>query len=396
MELSDLVYIDATGYHYADYPTFLQYFTDKYKSIYGEDVYLEADSYDQQNIAIQAKAAYDMAAAGNAVYNSFSPLGAQGVGLSRVVKINGLRRNVPSYSQVTLAIVGTEGTIITNGIATDQLGQKWLLPTNVTIPGAGTINVTATAEQIGFVTAEANTITNIFTPTRGWQTVNNAAAATPGEAVESDAQLRIRQSQSTSLPARTPFDATLAAVANVTGVSKVQGYENYTNSTDSNSLPPHSICVVTVGGSDTDIANAIMSKKTPGTEPVGNTGPIEVEDERGMPIDIYYSEAVTATIGVTVNIVAGAGWSNNYIDSIKSAVAEAINLLPIGSVIYYTALFVPALLVGMDGYGTFSLTSVAIGKNGGARTSNNIALAQGINAENPVCSAGSDVTVNVS
>lgn len=396
MELTDLVYVDATGYHYADYPAFRTWLVDQYKGIYGDDVYLEDDSQDGQFLSILAQAFYQTAALGNAVYNSFSPSTAQGVGLSRVVKINGLRRLSPSYSTATLTIVGTAGTVITNGIAQDSLGQKWLLPASVTIPGGGSVSVTATAEQIGFVTAQANTITTIFTPTRGWQTVNNATAASPGEPVESDAQLRQRQSISTSLPAETPLDATIGAVANVTGVSKATGYENYEDTTNGIGLPPHSIVIAVVGGTDDDIANAIMSKKTPGTNPEGNTGPITVQDNRGLPVLIKFTRAVTAEIQCTVNVTAGTGWSNDYVDDIKAAVAAAINAVGIGQIVYFSALFTPALLVGQPGNGTFSISSLTIGKNGGGQSATNISLDQGIDAENPVCDPAVDVTVNVS
>jgi uncharacterized phage protein gp47/JayE len=396
MDINDLVYIDATGYHYSDYPTFLQWLTEAYQGIYGADVYLGADSQDGQFLAILAKAFYDTAALGASVYNSFSPLTAQGTGLSRIVKINGISRHSPSYSTVTVTITGQADTVITNGIATDVLNQKWLLPTTVTIPFAGTIDVTATAEQIGFVTAEANTITNIFTPTRGWQTVNNSGAATPGDAVESDAELRIRQSQSTALPAQTVFDATLGAVANLTGVTKVQGYENFTDITDANGLDPHSICVVTVGGDGTEIAQAILDHKTPGTDPVGNAGPEEVFDARGIPYEIAYSEADTATIQVDVAGVAGPGYSSDYEPLIKAAVAAAINALPIGAQIFYTTLFVPAYLIGTPAYGTFSITSIEIGIDGGGTSAANIDLDTGIDAQNPVCDPDTDVTVTIS
>lgn len=393
--ITDLVFIDSTGYHYADYPTFLAWLTAQYQAIYGADIYLEADSMDGQFLAVLAQAFYDTAALGASVYNSFSPVTAQGVGLSRVVKINGLRRNVPSFSTVTLTIGGTAGTVITNGIATDNLNQQWLLPATVTIPGGGSINVTAKAAVVGFVTANSSSITNIFTPTRGWQTVTNAGAATPGEPVETDAQLRMRQSVSTAAPAQTVFDATLATVANITGVSKVQGYENFTDGTV-NGLAPHSICVVTVGGTSSAIAQAIVDQKTPGTDPVGNTGPITAFDSRGIPYNIYYSEAVTASIQATVTGVANAGWSTDSIPLIKAAVAAAINALPIGAEIFYTTLFLPAYLVGTPAYGTFSITGITIGKNGGGQSSANIVLATGINAENPVCNPSSDVTVSIS
>ncbi len=395
MTIADLVYIDSTGYNFADYATFLSWLTGQYQSIYGQDVYLEADSMDGQFLAILAKAFYDTAALGASVYNSFSPLTAQGVGLSRVVKINGLKRQVPSFSTVTLTIVGSAGTVISNGIATDGLNQQWLLPTTVTIPGGGTIDVTATAALVGFVAADADTITNIFTPTRGWQTVNNAGAATPGEPVETDAQLRQRQSVSTSLPAQTVFDATLGAVANLPGVTKVQGYENFTNGTVGD-LVAHSICVVTVGGIDTDIAQAIVDQKTPGTDPVGNHGPITAYDSRGIPLSIYFSYAVTATIHATITGVANTGWSTDFAELIKAAVAAAINALPIGAEIFYTTLFVPAYLIGTPAYGTFSVTGITIGKNSGMQSAANIVLATGLNAENPVCDPSADITVSIS
>ena len=395
MTIADLVYIDSTGYHYADYPTFLSWLTSQYQSIYGADVYLEADSMDGQFLAILAQAFYDTAVLGASVYNSFSPLTAQGAGLARVVKINGLKKLVPSFSTVTVTIVGTAGTVITNGIASDSLNQQWLLPVTVTIPGGGTIDVTATAAVVGFVTANANSITNIFTPTRGWQTVNNAGAASPGDPVEEDAQLRQRQSISTSLPAQTVFDATLGAVANLPAVTKVQGYENFTDSTV-NGLVAHSICVVTVGGADTDIAQAIVDQKTPGTDPVGNHGPVTVFDSRGIPLSVYFSYAVTAEIQATVTGVSNQGWSTDFVPLIQAAVAAAINALPIGSEIFYTTLFVPAYLVGTPAYGTFSVTGITIGKNSGMQSAANIVLATGLSAENPVCNPSVDVTVSIS
>lgn len=391
--VTQLCFIDATGYNFVDYPTVHAWLIAQYQVIYGSDVYIEPDSQDGQFLAFLAQAFYDTFALGASVYNSFSPVTAQGVGLARVVKINGLTKQSPSFSTVTVTIVGTAGTVITNGYATDTLGQQWNLPTTVTIPGPGTIDVTATAAVIGFVTADTATITTIGTPTLGWQTVNNAAAALPGGAVETDAALRIRQIMSTSLPALTPFQATLAAVGNVTGVTKTQGYENYTDSTDGNSLPPHSICVVVVGGNDVAIATAIMSKKTPGTNPFGNHGPITVSDGAGLPVPISFSYAIPAEIQATVNVTTQAGWNTAYEALIQAAVSSALSALPIGAVVYPSSLYVPALLIGTPAYQTFYITSIAVGKNGGSQSSSPLSLVQGENAEDPI-SITSDITVN--
>lgn len=392
VSITTLVFVDSAGYHFADYPTFLNYYQTGYQNIYGTDTYIDPDSQDGQWLAFQAQAAYDMATVGASIYNSFSPLTAQGAGLARVVKINGLTKESASFSTVDVTVVGTAGTVITDGFGTDTLNQQWNLPSTVTIPSSGSIDVTATAQNIGLVTAEANTITTIGTPTFGWQTINNAAAAIPGAAIESDTDLRIRQQQSQAIAAQTVFDATLAAVANVTGVSKTQGYENFTDSSV-NGLPPHSICVVTVGGNSTDIVNAIGVKKTPGTNPFGNTGPFTYTDSKGLPVPIYYSEAVTAEIQVTVNVTENTGWTSDTEDLIKQAVADSINLLNIGSIVYPSSLYPIALLLGTAVAGTYYITSIEIGKNGGMQSSSPIALATGENAENPV-SVLTDITVN--
>jgi len=396
--ISDLVYIDSTGYHFASYPEFLAWLTDSYKAIYGADVYLEPDSQDGQFLAILAQGFYDTASLGASVYNSFSPATAQGVGLSRNVKINGIERSSASYSTVTLTIVGTADTVITNGVAADTLEQNWLLPETVTIPGSGTIDVIAVAQNIGFVTAEANTITTIFTPTLGWQTVNNAAAATPGAAIETDAALRRRQALSTSIPAQTVFESALGRVGSVEGVTKVFGWENFTNTTDSIDMPPHSVNFTVVGGDSDAIANAIVSGKTPGTNPVGNTGPITVYDSQGMPLEIYYSEAVTATIEVVVTGTQGVGWSTDFEADIKQAVADYINALPIGSSIQPISLLIPASLIGTAAYGTFSVTDVQASISGDPPASTLIVLDQGMQgtgAQNPVCDPDTDVTVTI-
>lgn len=391
MEITELVYIDDTGYHYADYPSFLTWIQDKYRGIYGADVYLEADSQDGQFLAVLAKSYYDLAAHGAATYNSFSPVTAQGLGLARVVKINGLTKQSASYSTVTLTVVGQAGTVITDGVAQDTVGQKWLLPTPTTIPGGGSVDVVATAETIGAVTAEIGTVTSIFTPTLGWQTVTNAAAATPGSAVEEDAELRARQAVSTANPSLTVFDGTTGAVSNVSGVTKAKGYENDTASTDGNGIPAHSICMVVAGGADADIAQAIQVHKTPGTGTFGDTSEV-VYDSHGMPLTISFQRAVTATISVRVTLSAGTGWSSDYEDLIKAAVAAIVNAGPIGDTVLYTTFFGPAYLPGTPASGTFVIASIELKKNAGAFAQANVTLDFD---ENPVCNPATDVTLVV-
>ena len=387
MNLSDLAFIDSTGYNFPDYPTVLSWLTQKYKDTYGEDVYLEADSQDGSFLAILAQAIYDSLSIGASVYNSQSPLFAQGVGLSTRVKINGISRQVSTNSTADLTIVGTSGTVITNGIATDGLDQKWNLPASVTIPGGGSIVVTATAAISGAVSALAGTITKIFTPTLGWQTVTNAASATLGAPVETDAELRVRQKTSVANPSLTVFDGTKGAVANVAGVTASEGYENDTGSTDGDGIPAHSISIVAAGGDALAIADAIALHKSPGCGTYGTTSET-VYDSKGMPNTINFYRPTVQVIKAQVTIAAGVGWSTDFEALIQKAVADTINAFGIGKTILITKLYAPAYLLGTPAGSTFDITSIEIAKFADALGVVNIPL---LFNEQPYC----DYAVNV-
>lgn len=388
MAINDLVYDDATGFHYPDYPTILQYFKDQYHAIYGADVYLEADSQDGQWIAILALALYDTYQIASAVKNSFSPLTAQADALSRNVKINGIRRGVATYSSVDLTIIGVAGTVISNGKAKDTLDQTWILPASITIPPGGSIVVTATAEKVGAIKADPNTITKIGTPTRGWQSVNNAAAAAVGNPVETDAELRRKQTLSTALPSLSVISGIRGAVASITGVSRSRVYENDTDTVNADGIPAHTISAVVEGGDVQQIANAIALKKTPGTGTFGTTS-ATTYDRYGQPTIINLFRPSTATIGVEVSIVAMTGYTTGYADQIKQAVAAAITALNIGDDVLVTKLYISATLPNAAG-ATYDITQIRIKTGAGAFAAANIPLAFN---EVAFCDAAVDVTV---
>lgn len=402
MDLTTLVFIDAQGYHFADFPTFLQAYQSAYQGVYGSDTYLGADSQDGQWVTIQAQATYDMAAVGASVYNSFSPATAQGAGLARVVKINGINKGIATKSSVVLTIVGSNGTVILNGVAIDSLEQQWNLPASVTIPGSGTINVTATAANAGNVTASPGTITTIFTPTLGWQSVNNAASAVAGNPVETDGGLRIRQQNSTALPAQTLLVATQGALSNLVGVTGVRAYENDSETTDGNGLPAHSVCFVVNGGANLQtIANVIGLYKTQGTTTTtgSETDPTYAQsetytDSKGMPVTIkFISPARPATINVQLSVTAlTAGWSTDFIALIQASVAAFVQNGSIGGIVIFTELYLPAYLAGTSAQGTFSVSALMSKKNAGSYGTSDIDLAFD---EVSICDAASNVHVTV-
>ncbi|MBO2926642.1 baseplate J/gp47 family protein [Metapseudomonas otitidis] len=365
--------ISATGISAPTYAEVLAYLQQQFRSIYGDDIYLESDSQDGQFLAVIAAAINDSNAATVAAYNAFSPLTAQGAGLSKNVKINGIARAVATNSSVDLVLVGQAGTTITNGQARDEADNLWALPASVTIPPAGEITVTATCTVVGDIDAAPGAISQIATPTRGWQSVTNPAAATAGAPVETDAALRARQATSVALPSRTVLEGTVGAVANLEGVTRYRAFENDSDTTDANGLPRHSIALVVEGGDAAAIAQAIAAKKTPGTGTYGTTSQV-VTDLYGVSRVIRFYRPTEDTAHVKINLTALAGYNTSIGQAIQQAVADYINSLAIGGTIYLWRLAVPANLGGDSRSLTFDINSILIGLNAGTPAAADIVL----------------------
>lgn len=344
-----------------------------FQAIYGTDVYLGADSQDGQLLAIVAKAVDSANQACIAVYNSFSPTNAQGAGLSSLVQINGLTRSVASASQADLTIVGTVGVTLTNCQARDDAGHLWSIPTT-TIPSGGTILVTATCTELGAIAAPAASITAIATPTFGWTSVTNAAPATLGDPLETDATLRQRQVQSVALPSTTILAGLRGALLALTGVSQAVVYENDTSTTDSNGIPEHSISCVVEGGNITEVGQTILARKTPGTGTYGSTT-VVVHDVYSTPYSINFYPPTTVAIKAGITLHSLTGYSSAVADAIKQSVADYVNALPIGQSVFLTRLYLPALLNGDPMVSTYEIVTLQIGPLAGSLGSSDIAVA---------------------
>lgn len=382
--------VTASGISAPDYQTILNTMTGYFQQIYGDDVYLEPDSKDGQMLAIYARGIHDVNNMAIAVYNSFSPATAQGRGLASNVKINGISVTPASRSTADVRIVGQVGTLITNGTVRDSNGISWSLPGTVVIGTDGTVTVTATCQIDGAVVAPAGSITEIGTPTRGWQSVTNPAAATAGRKVETDAELRQRQSKSVAIPSLTVLDGIMGAVATLPGVERYRGYENDTSVADANGLPPHSISLVVAGGDAAAIAKTIATKKTPGGGTYGTTT-ISVTDKYGIVHPISFFRPTTVDIYARVEIKALQGYTSAVGEEIRTAVAAYINEIEIGDPVYLTRLFLPANLNGSADSATFDITDLQIGTSPGSLAPANVVI--GFNAVAACVPANVEVVV---
>jgi Baseplate J-like protein len=403
--------VDSTGIHIPDFATVLLYYTTGYQGIYGSDTLLASDDQDGELLGLLAQSVYDCNQMAVSVYNSYSPATAQGAGLSSVVKINGIARDIPSNSTVDVSIGGVVTLTITNGLVSDPSGIQWALPASVTIPSPGAITVTATCLTAGAIQLVSGSVMTPINPTLGWQTAVTVANATPGAPAELDPALRIRQSLSTALPSSTMLDGIQAAVLAVPDVvtTAFRIYENDTPApavvdTLRNTIPGNSIAVVTQGGDAMAIAQAIAgSKFAAGTY---GTTTETIIDSLGISHAINFFFLTQPPIAWVVTLTPGPQFSTNTIALIQNSMAAFTNLVGTGnnlqisraynaaylgpSISNTVAAFQAAVASGdtttqatlaaqltmlNQAANTYEITALAVGRNGATPTPTDVAIA---------------------
>lgn len=357
--------ITAAGLTIPTYVEIRDDLLDQYRTIYGQDVYLREDSADYQWISIVALRIYDAMQSIQLCYNNRAPQTAIGSGLDQIVKMNGIARKLATNSTAIVTITGLAGTVITNGVVTDTGGYKWDLPATVTIGIDGTVDVTATCQTIGSISALENTITSIYTPVAGWTSVNNVAAATLGEPIETDVGLRARQSLSVTAPSMNLLTGTWSAIAAMEDVTRYNVVENYTNEYDADGTPPHSITCVVEGGTSADIAETIWKNRGLGCLTNGDVHENITDPISGIvtAIGFYRPTYVPIYATLTIEGFTALGYTTTTKDDIQQAIVDYLNALQIGADVTISALYAAAMAATEDIHNPkFSIWNIAIAK----------------------------------
>lgn len=343
------------------------------RAIWGADIDVDPDSLDGEQLGIYAESISNLAMLAEDVYNGFSPQGAVGLALSRLVQLNGIRRIAGDYSDVTITATGTQGTVILAGslVRNPTTNVQFQTLADATIPASGTIDIAARSTVFGPLTSPAGTVTRIDTPIFGWQTVTNGADAIPGRLEETDEELRIRRAQSTATPGVSILDSIYANILALSDVRHVAVYENDQDTpAPVTGQAPHSIKAIVDGGIDADIARIIYLKKTAGTTSLGAVT-VSINDTQGHPHDVHFARPVDKNIYITVNLHTRPGWPANGADQIKDAlVAWNLKEQNIGDELVYSNLYSPINSVPGS-----SIDSLFIGTAPAPAGTSNIAVA---------------------
>jgi uncharacterized phage protein gp47/JayE len=335
------------GYARERLDEFLQEIIDGFKTIFGENIDVSADSIDGQIIGILAEAFSDLDQNVELISKTCNPAEAAGNQLSTLVTINGIARKDATYSTVSIDITGVNGTIIPAGSiikTSDEAANRFIIDSDITISGT-TGSGTATAENAGAVIALTGTLTVIDTPKLGWQTVTNPTDASLGQEEESDAELRVRRKQSVSISARNTIESIAAELINLDGVTEVKVLENVTDTTDDNGIRPHGTLSIVDGGDDTEIRQAIWDNKTGGS-PTDGSDIGNIVDSQGITQEIRFSRPTDVDIYIDVTIIKNSSYPADGDTQIKQSIVDYFesdvdNKLGIGDDVEHTEIYAP-------------------------------------------------------
>lgn len=359
--------IDGSGIFVPEYADIRDRLIAQFKLIFGEDQYLGEDTQDYQMIAEFADLMDDVGAVLAQDYASHNPDLASGLSLDYLMALNGLRRMTATQSTAVVTASGVEGTLIPAGsIVMDANGNQWATDADATIGSGGSVTIQVTAVNAGHISADAGSISRIMTPTAGWISVTNEAAATAGRDTETDAEARERRAASVSNTGMSMLETILGTVRSLNGVQKARLYENDTASTNADGIPAHSICAVVLGGDNQEIAEAVFKKKSLGCGTYGSQT-VTVTDVFGNDYSVKFSRPVETAISVQLTIKTFSGYSSDTADEIKENIKAYIESLGIGASLNVGMLWASVLAVNPDtAHPICTPVSVQAKKSGGS------------------------------
>lgn len=266
----------------------------EWREAFGQDLVVTPDT--PQGVLITAETeARDAVARNNAeLANQINPDIAGGIFLDAIWRLTRGKRRPATRSIITGAILGgVPNTIVPVGSLASVTGSgAQFRTTSVAIIGAGgTTTVNLESVDFGPVGAGAGQLVNVATAVLGWETITNPTSAALGRLEESDIEARRRRYNTLALQGLSLPEAITSRLYALENVRSVAFRENVTNvaaTIDGVLIDPHSIYVAVDGGTQSDIAFALLESKSAGAGWVGNTSVSVVEPFSGQTYTVKY------------------------------------------------------------------------------------------------------------
>jgi hypothetical protein len=303
-------YVTSTGVIVPDTSQILSDVQTEYREVFGADLVVTPDT--PQGVLISAEALSRAAVAANnaAVANQINPNVAGGTFLDAVMALTGLQRTAQTQTQVpNVAVAGVPGTVIPEGsLAQTSAGDQFQTLSQVTLGNNGQATVNFASVAYGAIPCAAGALTQIVSSVLGWETVTNTTAGTLGATTQSDQAARALRQNTLAFQGVSLAVAITSALYNVAGVTSLSFRENTAPDTqviDGITMVGHSIYACVAGGSDTDVAAALLENKSSGCAWNGTTTVNLIEPASGQTYPVKFDRPEQVGVLVQVNTTNG-------------------------------------------------------------------------------------------
>ena len=270
-------YIGINGIVTQDLNSIIAELENDFKSIYGENINLESNSSDGQWLNILAQQKIDALDFQVQLYNNLDVDSVVGLPQQVLYKLNGLSIKDFTYSWVyvnvtvsqNVSLSGLDGDIAntdgTGYTVTDMNGNNWILAESVSlVQNDEPYLLLFRAQELGQITALANTITNMSTIVAGVTEVNNPANNfITGQTGETAAEFRTRRNRSLQAPSQGFKESIEGQLLALNDVSDAKVYDYKDNASIDG------VQVIVQGGTSNEIGNIIYNNLPPGINTQG-------------------------------------------------------------------------------------------------------------------------------
>ena len=330
--MADYEFISSLGVVVPDTADLRDQVISEWLEAFGSD--LVTDPETPQGVMITAEVeARDAVARNNATLaNQINPDLAGGVFLDAIWSLTRGSRRSATRSLITGAVLGGQsGTIVPSGslASVETEGDLFRTTGSVVIGPGGTVTANLESVETGPIACGAGQLVNVATSVLGWETITNPSAAVLGRTEETDISARRRRRQTLALQGVALPEAIVSRVYAVDGVRSVVFRENITSADqtiDGVLMIPHSIFVGVSGGTDNDVAHALLETKSLGSGWNGNTTVNIVEEYSGQTYAVTFDRP--AAVNVFVRVTArfnGVDAASIIPDAIEAYVAGELD-----------------------------------------------------------------------
>lgn len=314
------LYINATGVIIPDTSLLLAKVQQEFRDAFQrQDLVVTADT-PQGVLIVSDTAARAQEVANNAIIaNQINPNYSGGIALDAILALTGMERTVQKQTIVKdVELTGIPGTVITQGAqAQTESGDVFMSASAVILDGTGNAIVDFVSMEYGPIPCVADSLTQIVQGPLGWETVTNPNAGILGATTQNDEAAKALRNNTLAFQGLSLAEAITSALYATAGVTSLAFRENITNDTvtiDGVNLVAHSVYACVRGGTDTDVAAALLENKSSGANWNGDVVVNLVEPASGQTYGVKFDRP--DEIGILIKVTASGGTNDQIIGAI--------------------------------------------------------------------------------